>query len=295
MKVTFHSENYTVVIDTLGAELKSFRTPEGKEFIWNSDPRFWMRSSPLLFPTIGNLRDNKTIIDGTEYPLQKHGFCKESEFTIERADDESATFLLTDSGATLPLYPFHFELRLTYALTANRLAMTYQVKNTDTREIFYHIGAHPGFMCSLEDGETLSDYRLEFEKEENLDATVYDLEHLCFSSTKKRRFGERSRFLPLHPDMFDNDAILFPHTSSHSVKLVNPSTGKGVLLSYPGFVSIAFWTLPEGRAPFLCLEPWNGAAIYNDEDDVFCHKRDIITLPEGENAVYELSIELLDQ
>lgn len=293
MQITIASNGYQVTVDTLGAELKSFQNPAKKEFIWNSDPKFWMRSSPLLFPTIGNLRDNKTIFDGEEYTLQKHGFCKESEFTVTEKSEDSVTFTLEASAQTLRSYPFVFLLQLTYKLKGSRLFMTYQVSNNDTRDMPYHIGAHPGFMCPFEEGESLADYQLFFEKEENLTADMYDLENLCFSATKKQHFADKSNTLPLTPSMFDNDAVYFPHTNSHKVQLVHKETGKGIEVAYPGFSSVAFWTPIGGNAPFLCIEPWNGAAIYEDEDNVFCHKRDIETLSANCGKTYELEISLL--
>ena len=293
MKITLTSENYQVTLDSFGAELKSFRDPSGKEFIWNSDPTYWMRSSPLLFPTIGNVRNNKTIINGTEYTMPKHGFCKESDFDVLSQSETQVTFSLTDSKDTLKMYPFHFELRLNYVLSGNKLLMTYDVFNKDASDMYYHIGAHPGFMCPLEEGEVLSDYVLEFSKEERLVSTVYDLENLCFSKNKTTTFAEKGKVLPLNASMFDQDVVYFPHTASRSVSLKNPSTGKGISMDYSGFKSIAFWTPVGGKAPFLCLEPWNGAAIFDDEDDIFSHKRDIEVLAPSKNASYILEISLL--
>lgn len=293
MNIILSSQEYDVTINTLGAELKSYRDPSGREYVWNSDPAYWMRSSPLLFPTVGNVRDNKTQFNGVEYPLVKHGFCKESEFTVRDQTESSAVFVLTASDETKKSYPFDFELQLKYQLNGNSLSMTYTVLNRDTKEMYYHIGAHPGFMCPLNEGESLSDYVLEFEKEERLESTVYDLENLCFDHARHKLFAEHARRLPLSAEMFDDDAIFFPHTASHAVSLINPVTGHGVHMEYPDFVSIAFWTPIGGQAPFLCLEPWNGAAIYDDEDNEFCHKRDIQVLAPSSSRNYQLNISLL--
>lgn len=294
MMVTLCSGDYEIRVNSMGAELKSFRRKDGMEFIWNSDPKFWMRSSPLLFPTIGNVRDNKTMFHGTEYPMPKHGFCKDTEFTLLSRTDCSATFALKASQQTLTYYPFLFELHLTYELLNNKLCMTYHVYNKDTKELPYHIGAHPGFMCPLVTNESLTDYQLEFEKEEQLEATLYDLESLCFSSNRKQCFSkEKERLLSLNVNMFDNDAVFFPYTNSRSVKLVHAVTGNGIQVDYPDFHSIAFWTPAGGNAPFLCIEPWNGAAIYDDEDNEFCHKRDLELLPPGSHKTYHLEISLI--
>ena len=50
---------------------------------------------------------------------------------------------------------------------------------------------------------------------------------------------------------------------------------------YPDFESLAIWTPIGGKASFLCLEPWNGSAIFHQDDDVFAHKHSILTLEPG--------------
>ncbi len=171
--------------------------------------------------------------------------------------------------------------------------MTYQVLNKSEEVMYYHIGAHPGFMCPLEAGEGLEDYTLQFNQEERIESIVYDIANLCFSSSNRYLHLEDNSLLPLSRELFDHDAIYFRHTKSHAVSLINQNTNKGIHLAYPDFSSIAFWTPAGGKSPFLCLEPWNGAAIFDDEDDIFCHKRDIQTLGPNEASTYQLEISLL--
>lgn len=45
MQIKLQSNDYHVLVNTLGAELNSYSSPEGKEYIWNSDPAYW---APLL-------------------------------------------------------------------------------------------------------------------------------------------------------------------------------------------------------------------------------------------------------
>ena len=93
--------------------------------------------------------------------------------------------------------------------------------------------------------------------------------------------------------MFDSDAVFFEHTNSHRVSFLNTHTGKGVTMDYPDFESIAFWTPAGGNAPFLCLEPWNGSAIFHQDSDIFSEKRGILSLmPEAEKT-YHLKISFL--
>ena len=60
MLVTIFDTNGSAVIDSIGAQLISYKDSTGKEYIWQRDPKFWNRCSPLLFPIVGNCRNNKT-------------------------------------------------------------------------------------------------------------------------------------------------------------------------------------------------------------------------------------------
>ena len=90
--------------------------------------------------------------------------------------------------------------------------------------------------------------------------------------------------LPLTIPMFDQDAVFFEKTNSHRVSFLNAVTEKGVSVYYPDFESLAIWTPAGGKAPFLCLEPWNGSAIFHQDDDVFAHKHGIIALETGKRS-----------
>ena len=293
MRVTITSQGYEAAIESLGAELKSLKSPEGKEYIWSSDPAHWARSSPLLFPSIGNVRNNKTIIAGKEYAMPKHGFAREMEFSVLRQAENKVTFTITDNAFTHESYPFSFQLHLTYELEGKNLKMTYLVINRDIRPMLYHIGAHPGFNCPLEPEEALSDYVIEFAQDESWESYVYDLKNMCFFADKRMVHDASGKTLRLSRELFDQDALYFYHTHSHSVALKNPATGKGIRMDYPDFASIAFWTPMGGKAPFVCLEPWNGSAIFEDEDDYFANKRDIQILEAGQRKEYRLKICIL--
>ena len=294
MQIKLQSDNYQVLLNTLGAELNSYTDPSGKEYVWNSDPTYWLRSSPLLFPTVGNLRNGETVIKNHIYPMPNHGFCKESEFEVIEQTEDSVTFLLKTTENTLKFYPYNFELYLSYHLNGKNLCMDYRVVNKDSDPMYYHIGAHPGFMLPVEDEETIENCILKFENEEDFISYEYDLENLEYNEDHKITQKTEGATLPLTIPMFDQDAIFFEHTNSHRVSFLNKSTGKGVSMYYPDFESIAFWTPIGGKAPFLCLEPWNGSAIFRQDDDIFAHKRSILSLEPGKEKTYHLEISLVE-
>ena len=201
MQIELQSNDYHVLVNTLGAELNSYSSPEGKEYIWNSDPDLLASALlPLLFPAVGNVRNGETVIKDHIYQMPKHGFCKESEFEVTEQTENSITFLLKANEETQKHYPYHFELRLAYHLNGSTLSMDYRVTNKDSETMYYHIGAHPGFMCPVNPGETIENCILRFEKEEKFISYEYDIKNLEFNfkpqgtQQKQKAIHFRSQF-----------------------------------------------------------------------------------------------------
>lgn len=294
MIVTLKNQTFTARVDSLGAQLISLSDVSSKkEYIWQRDSAYWMNCSPLLFPTVGDCRKGKTLIEGNWYEIPKHGFCKVSEFSVEQPSETAAVFTLCDNAFTHTMYPYAFRLSLTYTLQEDGLHMDYEVENTDAKAIHYLIGAHPGFNCPLEDGEHFEDYVLEFEKEETAAAIKFDPASGQFVPEKRVTLLDRSTVLPLSYDLFAEDAFFFDSLASRKAALKNPVTGKGVEVAFPDFETIAFWTSMPSKGPFLCIEPWNGSSIRSDENDDFLNRHYLQTLEIEEKKQYHLGIRIL--
>lgn len=283
----------TASIDSLGAQLISMKDQNGKEYIWQRDPDFWSGCSPLLFPAVGGCRGGRTRFEGVWYDMEKHGFCKKSEFSVADRTDSSAVFRLASDDRTRRSYPYEFLLSLTYRFEGGVLLMDYSVENKDSRTMYYCLGAHPGFNCPLYEGESFEDYQLEFEKEEDTCAMVYDLKAQQFDAESRGVRLDHTRILPLAYPLFDRDAVYFDQIASRRVSIVHRETRRGVEVSYPGFETVAFWTPNGKQAPFLCVEPWNGSAIRSDEDDEFSHRHHVQVLAAKERRDYHLEIRIL--
>ena len=120
---TLKNQTLTIKINPKGAELISLFNEETQtEYIWSADAHFWGKSSPVLFPIVGALKDNLYYFEGKTYHLPRHGFAREREFLVENTTDESVTLLLTHDEETLKIYPFAFEFRLKYELNKNGLS-----------------------------------------------------------------------------------------------------------------------------------------------------------------------------
>lgn len=293
MRITIQSGKASATIDTLGAELKSWKDQTGKEYIWCGDPAHWKGTSPLLFPMIGNLRDGKTIINGTEYEISKHGFVRDKEFQVLEQGADYVVFSYSYTEATLAMYPFRFNLQLKYHLVGSRLILSYDVYNLDDKEMYFHIGAHPAFNCPMEDDEDFEDYILEFPQPETCQSPVYNLSTHQFDEEGRVCHLDHSNTITLDYSKFQSDALVFEDLKSKKVSLIHKDTKKGISVDFHTFDMVAFWTPMNDTAPFLCIEPWNGAAIFSNEDNEFKHKRSIQTLQAGERRSYQLIFDVV--
>lgn len=53
---TVSNQELTIRVSEHGAELSSIvANATGKEYLWQADPAFWKRHSPVLFPIVGSV------------------------------------------------------------------------------------------------------------------------------------------------------------------------------------------------------------------------------------------------
>ena len=60
-----------VEVSSLGAEMQSLKTSDGRSWLWHGDPAFWGGRSPILFPIVGKAPGNEVLIDGR--PFERSG------------------------------------------------------------------------------------------------------------------------------------------------------------------------------------------------------------------------------
>lgn len=291
MKITIRdAAGNSAAADTLGAELKSFRTG-GAEYIWQGDPRYWSGSAPFLFPIASNARQDTLYIEGKPYHMPMHGFAKDLEWEVGKQSEDCVTFLLRQTAETLASYPFRFTMEAKYAIAGGMLTMTMTIRNDDTREMPYCFGTHPAFNVPFDPaaGSSFADYRIEFEKEEENSCPLYDGAARQIDVNRRESFLEPdNRTLRLDYDVFARvDTVIFDHMNSRSAALIDGKTGRKLTLGYPTFDYAAVWTKPG--APYVCIEPWQGLSACSDEDDNMLSKRGVKCLKPGESDVYVLT------
>ena len=283
MTRTISNSNLTAIINHLGAELISLRTKENKEYIWEGNPEFWSKHSPILFPIVGTLKNNSYLFNGVEYHLYRHGFARDMEFDIIDFKDNSATFSIKSSKETLKIYPFEFELHIKYTIEGNSLNVQYQVINKNKTQMPFSIGAHPAFALS----GNFETYSIEFEQEETLE--YYLLENDLVSNTTKK-LEANTKPIPLNYELFDNDALIFKSIKSNSLTLLENSKPM-IKVFFKDFPNLGIWT--KKNAPFLCIEPWFGYSDTEENSGNIFEKEGIQILEGNKTFNSKFSIEIL--
>ncbi|RDC62199.1 aldose 1-epimerase family protein [Adhaeribacter pallidiroseus] len=280
MMHTLQNSTFQIGVQEHGAELCSFKNKQTNlEYIWQADPAVWNRHAPVLFPTVGKLKNNQFTYQEKAYTLPQHGFARDYAFTLDSKTENSLVFVLEQSEATLANYPFNFRLYITYQLQDNALTMSYRVENPANTALYFSLGAHPGFVCPLFSDEQFSDYYLQFEKPENLQR--YLLDGGLQNGQTEPVFLENNLHLPLTYALFEKDAIVLKNLTSEKISLRSRRHEHGLDFIFLGYPYFGIWT-KEKNAPFICLEPWHGIADSVNSSGELTEKEGMILLPPRE-------------
>jgi galactose mutarotase-like enzyme len=273
------SKRINVGIDSKGAELKTvFHKGHNLEYMWGGDPAIWAKTSPVLFPIVGTLKDNKYKYNGRDFTLGRHGFARDKAFSIIEQTDSSITFTIESSDATLAVYPFAFRFSVAYSIEEEKLNATYIVRNKGDKTMLFSVGGHPAFKLPLIEGTTYDDYKLIFEKEETAGRWPISKDGLIEKTPQP--LLQSTNELPLSKQLFQKDAVVLKNLKSAYVKLASDKTEHGLTFHFNDFPYLGLWAAPN--ADFVCIEPWCGIADSVDSDQQLENKEGIISLPPGE-------------
>ena len=291
MIYSLENSKLKITASTYGGEIHSITSlDDGTEYLWNGNPEFWKYHAPILFPIVGKVKDLKYRVDGCEYELPQHGLARISEFNLLNQTKDSITFELRYTEDSLKVYPYKFALQIKYTISNNTVKVAYTVKNIDSKEIFFSIGAHPAFMCPINSNESLEDYYFKFDEKET--SSIMLLNEKGYFTGKREDYLENNDKINLNTNVFKNDALVFDNLKSKTVTIQSDKTDKYLKVDFSEFPYLGLWA-PATGAPFVCIEPWFGHADYNDFSGEFSEKEGIQSLNVGEefSCNYIISIE----
>ncbi len=274
MYYKIENEFLTCEIDDMGAQLHSLVLKEnGKEYIWQGNPDIWYGQAPVLFPVIGQLVDDKFRYNGVEYTMPKHGLARKLLFKVKECKGAKAVFSLESDENTLKSYPFEFELLVSFELKEKSLVNTMTVINKTNGDMYFSIGAHPGFNCNIGDV-------IEFEQPETLETERIDSDNLLIP--EKFPVIENSKEIVITEDIFKKDALILSGIKSKKLTIKGENE---VEFTFGDCPVLGIWAKP--CAPYVCIEPWYGINDDRDVKDDISKKREIQHL--GKGASFEFS------
>lgn len=101
MTVMLENEHIRVCINEHGAELSEIILKKtGANYLWSGDAKYWGRHAPVLFPTVGKLKNDEYFIDGKRYSMHQHGFARDMDFEVEEKQQTRAVFVLKSDSET---------------------------------------------------------------------------------------------------------------------------------------------------------------------------------------------------
>lgn len=283
MKIQISSEELSAVINTFGAELISLQSDIQREYIWEGNPEYWGKHSPVLFPIVGTLKNNKYYFEDKEYSLNRHGFARDMDFELVEKSDSKALFSLVSNSKTLENYPFKFELEILYELINKSLIIKYKVSNKSDSSMLFSIGAHPAFSLP----NLFENYSLQFEFSEDL--ISYELQNDLLSN-KTKKIPQTENRVALNYDLFEKDALIFKKLKSKMVTILE-NEEPFLRVNYNDFSSLGIWT--KKNAPFICIEPWIGYSDLIDGSGVLSEKEGIQILEKEGFFECQFEIEVL--
>lgn len=276
-----------VEIEDMGAQLKSLNFG-GTEYLWQGDETIWPRRAPNLFPYCGRLLNNQYIIGGKTYEGERHGFARDMKFIPINKTENGISFVLISNDRTRELYPFDFQLVITYTLVKNTLSYSVSVKNIGISEMFFSLGTHVGITLNQMDNYNENDYTLSFPKDNVL--TLVECNENGLLSGKQSEFELVKHCIPLDAKKF-NDTLIFKNIKSDRVELHNKVTGKKVTFEFDNSNPVVLWGSPE-KLKFICIEPWAGYPDMDENAVDFSKKQGIISLLPGISYNYSIKIEI---
>ena len=284
------NEQLKITAATYGGELHSITGKKGgTEYLWDGNPAGWKYHAPVLFPIVGKVADGAYRIDGKTYYLPQHGFARTREFTLVEQTGNSLCFQLTDSRETLEVYPYRFILENRYTLCGDTVTVSYTVINRDEKPIYFCLGSHPAFFCPLSPNEKLTDSSFLFEKEETASVLVLN-ENGCLRR-ERVPYLNKEREIPLNRETFAKDALIFERLDSKTVTLASKHRKDALCVDFHEFPFLGLWA-PANGARFVCIEPWEGHADYEDFTGDFREKEDVLCLPVGERLTRSFRIRI---
>ncbi len=242
------NELIEVEIDEHGAELKSLvRKDNETEYMWNADPKYWGRTSPVLFPFVGAVKDSTYRTKGKSYSMGQHGFARDMAFSLSERTADTLWFELKSNENTLEKFPYEFLFKIGYRIENNKVTVIWHVENIGSEILPFSVGGHPAFN-NRKNSKLLFDIDGSIKSRTLVNGLAGDeIDTIPLNNS----------FLDVTKKLFDKDALVLENQSIHKVSLCEES-GEAYLTLTANCPLMGIWSPVGSDVPFVCIEPWYG-------------------------------------
>ena len=281
MLIEIENEWLKVEISRDGAELRKVKHKKNNlDYMWTGDPAYWGRVSPVLFPIIGKLKEDRFQLNKQTYSMSQHGFLRDVEFDVNEQTATHISFVFESTGRFAHVYPYEFKVLIHYRLKKDTLIVEWEIVNLNNETMYFSIGAHPAFKVPLLEDETTEDYSLQFTHAVNKNVIEYEIKD---GLIHEKGIAHDISTIPLSNSLFKNDALIY--SNIESIKLVSSKSDHSVEVMFEKFPFVGVWSKymesDAKMAPFVCIEPWHGIADSHDTNGDFKNKHGINKLGIG--------------
>ncbi len=274
---SIENEALKISVKRFGCELTSIKSKNSSyEYLWQGNPDIWSGQSPVLFPIIGRLIEDKYTLNGKEYEMEKHGFSRRCDWEFIEKDDISLTFRLSENEKTLESYPYRFELIVKFILEGNRLTVEHKIINKNDCTMYFSIGAHPAFNCEIGD-------RLIFDYNETLETIKIDLVNSLRLPETTPLLKDENEII-ITEEIFNEDALIFEGVKSENITLISESNKRSIKFNLGNAPYLGIWAKPG--APYVCIEPWYGVNDSTEKKADFSQKDAINSLKANDSFTF---------
>ncbi len=282
--ITLENKYLQVSISEQGAEMHSLISKvTGIEHLWQADPAIWPWHAPNLFPVVGSSQNDQILVNDHAYPIGRHGFARNTKFSVLQSSDDHAVFSISDTPDTLSHYPYKFEYQIIYDLVDKRLRVSFKVINHQDRPLYFALGAHPAFRVPFFPDEKYEDYFVEFADPAPTRIHLLNKEGIFNGETREAPVINNR--IHLTRTLFDNDALVMKEVKSRKVTITSRKNPCFVEIDFPEFPFLGVWAKSGGD--FVCIEPWLGYADAKGPETEFSAREAIHKLEQGH--VFEAS------
>jgi galactose mutarotase-like enzyme len=253
--ISLTSDTLHVDVDPQGAQLSVLRSAAGADLLWDGDPAVWSGRAPILFPIVGALNGGEYRWRGRDFPLPRHGFARGRRFDLASGDRHTVVLRQRDDETTRAVYPFAFELDVTFSLVGAVLTIVATARNTGSDPMPASLGFHPAFRWPLPGAGGRTAHVLEFEHDEP--SPVRRLDSAGLLTAEAYPTPVVGRCLCLRDDLFVADVVIFDRFLSRRARY-HAGSGPTIDVQWPDATHLGLWSKPG--AGFVCIEPWRGVA-----------------------------------